>query len=55
MQSSFQKKFLYAMAVRGLLGGGSSDEAFAVANELDFVVSGLVAWYTVVTRGFPVV
>ncbi len=59
MQSAFQEKCSYTMAVRGLLNGGSVTvrrmRAFAVANEMgrgscfrQFVI-GLVAWYTLMT------
>ncbi len=61
MQSSFQEKFSYTMAVRGLLIGGSvmvrRMRAFAVASEMcrgggkwfRQFVSDLVAWNTLVT------
>ncbi len=59
MQSAFQEKCSYTMAVRGLLGGGSAMShrmrAYAVAHEMDRVgdggscfrefITGLVAWY----------
>ncbi len=62
MQSAFQEKCSYTMAVRGLLDGGSvtvrRTRAFAVANEIGRggdgscfrqFVSGPVAWYALVT------
>ncbi len=79
MQSAFQEKCSYTMAVRGLLGEGSVKvrrmRAFTVANEMgrggvsvaasaafSQFVSGLVAWYALVTwnpdkgvEAFPVV
>ncbi len=63
MQSAFQEKCSYTMAIRGLLDGGSvmvhRIRAFAVANEVGrgdvsvavaaTFVSGLVVWYALVT------
>ncbi len=59
MQSTFQEKCSYTVAVRGLLDRGSvmvcRMRAFAVANEMGRgscfrqFVSGLVTWYALMT------
>ncbi len=59
MQSAFQEKCSYTMAVRGLLDGGSvmvrRMRAFAVANEMGrggvsaVVAAAFVIWYAFMT------